>query len=81
MAMKKIVDTEERFVGYYKNYRISIAKIGDSNKYDYDISNNNTEILENIQEFPDISEAINCCKDYIDTDCNNWEKIIITQTR
>jgi len=82
VAMKKIVDTNERFIGYYHNHRISIAKIENSNNYDFDISDkNNIEIFkQDIMEFPDICECINHCKDYVDTKLSidkEWEKIII----
>ncbi len=68
-----IIDTDERFIGRYKNHRISIILVYKANEitfhtFDITISNPKYElILETSKMFESMNEAINYCLDYIET--------------
>ena len=62
-----IIDVPERFIGKYKNYRVSITQIDDTNHYDYDIIGSDSIIItEDIVTAINIDEIISVCVKFID---------------
>jgi|JFJP01.1.fsa_nt_gi hypothetical protein len=60
-----IIDTEDRFIGKYKNHRISIARIS-LNFFDADVQDSTHLVLEMQEYFIDIEAAKQSMIDYID---------------
>ncbi len=65
--MKLIIDTPERFIGKYKNHRISIVYDAERDMYDADIQNKKGwNIMEIKPLFESMKDAINFCVKYVD---------------
>ena len=62
-----IINTPERFIGRYKNHRISIVYDTERDMYDADVQNSKGwNIMEIKALFEDMDDAIEFCVDYID---------------
>ena len=66
MIENVIMYTDDRYIGKFKGYRISIVKHYNDDLYDYDISKNDENLKEeNNQTFLNIDDAVNYCKNWV----------------
>lgn len=62
-----IIDTPERFIGRYKNHRISIVYDSERVMYDADVQGSDGwNIMEIKALFENMKDAIDFCVEYID---------------